>query len=49
MRCWIFNQNVIGEKGGSYSVSLDWVVERVNFFCQVVELSCEDYDDQICN
>jgi hypothetical protein len=30
---------VIGEKGGSYLVSPNWVVERVNFFCHVVGLS----------
>lgn len=30
---------VLGEQGGSYLVTSDWVVKRVKNFCQVVRMS----------
>lgn len=38
---------VIEETGLHESVSLDWIVERVQNFCQVVGLSCEGLEDQM--
>lgn len=38
---------VVEELGVPYSVSLDWVVERVKNLCHVVGLSCEGFEDQL--
>jgi len=43
----IYPLATVGEQGGSYSMSLDWVVVRVIFFCHVVGLSCEGFENQL--
>lgn len=38
---------VLGKQEGSYSVALDWVVERVMEFCHVVGLSCAGLEEKL--
>jgi hypothetical protein len=38
---------VLGQQEGSYSVALDWVVERVMEFCHVVGLSCAGLEEKL--
>lgn len=38
---------VVEEQGVNYSVSSDWVVERVKIFCHMVGLSCEGFEEQM--